>query len=132
LHPEAQQLGPRDRAVLLLARVSLRAGDVVALQLTDINGQAATLQVASKNRRQNRLPLPEEVSDAILHYLAHRPVVDRAYVFMTTIAPWKHLSSQIVGQIATWTIHRAGVEAPIHDTHRTAYQPVFASTLRKI
>src|SRR6266508_2170537 len=34
----------------------LRAGDVVALQLTDIDGQAGTVQVASKNRRDNRLP----------------------------------------------------------------------------
>ncbi len=89
----------------------------MALQLTDIDGQAGTVQVASKNRRDNRLPFPQEVGDAILNYLAHRPVVDRAYVFMTTIAPWKRLSSQTVGQIATRAMHRAGVEAPIHGPH---------------
>ena len=67
-------IGIRDRAVLLLlARLGLRAGDVIALQLRDLDWRAGTVQVSGKSRRQHRLPLPQDVGDAILHYLAYRP-----------------------------------------------------------
>jgi site-specific recombinase XerD len=111
-------LGRRDRAVLLLlARLGLRAGDVAALQLSDIDWQAGTVQVAGKNRRHTRLPLPQEVGDAILRYFERRPAVDNHHVFLTTVAPCKDLSYQTVGQIATRAMHRAGVEVPRHGSH---------------
>jgi integrase len=60
-------VGRRDRAVLLLlACLGLRAGDVAALQLSDLDWQAGIVQVAGKNRRPTRLPLPQESGDAIL------------------------------------------------------------------
>jgi site-specific recombinase XerD len=111
-------IGVRDRAVLLLlARLGLRAGDAAALQLSDIDWREGTIQVAGKNRRQTRLPLPQEVGDAILHYLAHRPTVDTTHVFLTTIAPFKGLAYQTVGKIATQAMSRAGIATPIHGSH---------------
>lgn len=63
--------GRRDRAVLLLlARLGLRAGDVLELRLDDIDFEAATLRVRGKGRRETALPLPQDVGDAILAYLA--------------------------------------------------------------
>jgi integrase/recombinase XerD len=104
-------IGIRDRAILLLlARLGLRAGDVVALRCRDIDWREGTVQVAGKNRRQTRLPLPQEVGDAILRYLADRPAVDHDQVFLTTVAPIKSLTYQTVGRIATRAMHRAGVE----------------------
>ena len=51
--------GVRDRAILLLlARLGLRAGDILALRLDDIDWQQATLTVRGKGRRETRLPLP--------------------------------------------------------------------------
>jgi site-specific recombinase XerD len=112
------RIGVRDRAVLLLlARLGLRAGDVAALRCRDIDWAEGTVQVAGKNRRQARLPLPQEVGDSILDYLAHRPAVDHNHVFLTTVAPFKGLSYQTVGQIATRAMHRAGVEAPQSGSH---------------
>jgi site-specific recombinase XerD len=112
------RIGVRDRAVLLLlARLGLRAGDVAALRCSDIDWADATVQVAGKNRRQTRLPLPQEPGDAILDYLAHRPAVDHDQVFLTTVAPFKGLSYQTVGQIATRAMRRAGVEAPQSGSH---------------
>jgi integrase/recombinase XerD len=106
--------GVRDRAVLLLlARLGLRAGDVARLTLAAIDWQAGTVEVAGKNRRKNRLPLPQEVGDAVLAYLDLRPCVSCEQVFITAIAPLKGLSSQTVGQIVRRAIRRAGVEAPI-------------------
>lgn len=111
-------MGKRDRAILLLlARLGLRASEVAALQFRDLDWEAGTLQVSGKTRRQNRLPLPQEIGDAILHYLDYRPERDNDHVFLTTIAPFKGLSRHTVGQIATQAIHRAGVETPIYGSH---------------
>jgi site-specific recombinase XerD len=115
-------IGVRDRAVLLLlARLGLRAGDVTALKLSALDWQAGTVQVMGKNRRQHRLPLPQDVGDAILHYLAHRPDMDNDQVFLTTIAPCKGLSYQAVGKIATQAMHRASVQTPVHGAHVLRY-----------
>lgn len=110
-------LGLRDRAVLLLARLGLRAGDVAALQRSDIDWRVGTVQVAGKNRRHTRLPLPQEVGDAILRYFEHRPAVDHHHIFLTTVAPCKGLAYQTVGKIATQAMHRAGIETPVHGAH---------------
>jgi integrase/recombinase XerD len=112
------RIGVRDRAVLLLlARLGLRAGDVAALRCSDIDWAEGTVLVAGKNRRQTRLPLPQEVGDAILDYLAHRPSVSCDQVFLTTVAPFKGLSYQAVGQIATRAMRRAVVEVPKSGSH---------------
>jgi integrase/recombinase XerD len=111
-------IGIRDRAILLLlARLGLRAGDVTALQLCHIDCQMGTVQVAGKGRRHHCLPLPQEVGDAILHYLDYRPTVPTNHVFLTTCAPLKSLTYQAVGKIATQAMARAGIETPIHGSH---------------
>ncbi len=85
----------RDRAmVLLLARLGLRAGDLVRLRLTDIDWMQGTVQVTGKGRCQVRLPLPQDVGDALLRYLACRPSVGETnHVFLRTIAPWAPMRS---------------------------------------
>jgi integrase len=63
----------RDRAIaLLLARLGLRAGDVAQLRLDDIEWETGSLRVAGKSRYEVRLPLPQDVGDAIVPYLASR------------------------------------------------------------
>ncbi|WP_424140722.1 tyrosine-type recombinase/integrase [Roseomonas chloroacetimidivorans] len=65
--------GLRDRAILLLlARLGLRAGDVLLLRFDDLDWTAATLRVRGKGRRDVHLPLPQDVGDALLAYLAVR------------------------------------------------------------
>ncbi len=79
----------RDRAiVLLLARLGLRAGDVAQLRLIDIEWQAGSLRVTGKSRHEVRLPLPQDVGDAVAAYLECRPSFCRSdRVFLSTIAP---------------------------------------------
>ncbi|MBM4320308.1 MAG: integrase, partial [Deltaproteobacteria bacterium] len=56
--------GQRDRAILLfLARLGLRAGDVMSLRLPEIDWADATFKVSGKGRRELRLPLPQDVGD---------------------------------------------------------------------
>jgi integrase/recombinase XerD len=111
--------GARDRAVLLLlARLGLRAGDVAALQWDDIDWLEGTLRVAGKNRRETRLPLPQEVGEAILCYgTHHRPDVPSPYVFLTTIAPLGPLRAKTVTKIAARALRRADVVSPIYGAH---------------
>jgi integrase/recombinase XerD len=107
-------LGARDQAmILLMARLGLRSSDVTRLRLGDINWQDATLVVSGKSRRETRLPLPQEVGDALLHYLQEaRPPIPTDRVFVTAIAPWGPISRQVVGKTAVRAIQRASVSAP--------------------
>ena len=62
--------GIRDRAILLLlARLGLRAGDVLAMRFDDIDWARGTLRVCGKGRREVCLPLPQDAGDALLDYL---------------------------------------------------------------
>lgn len=57
------RVGRRDHAVItLLSRLGLRAGEVAALQLADIDWRSGELLVRGKGNRQERLPLPTAVS----------------------------------------------------------------------
>jgi site-specific recombinase XerD len=107
-------LGLRDCAILLLlARLGLRAGDVAALRLTDLQWHEGTLTVAGKNRRATRLPLPQEVGDALLQYLQQgRPAVESVFVFITSVAPWVPITYQVVGRTVERALRRTGINAP--------------------
>lgn len=115
----ATAIGARDRAVLLLlARLGLRASDVAALQLNDIDWVQGLFRVAGKNRRQTSLPLPQEVGEAILHYLTnHRPPIDVSRVFITVIAPFVPLSPWVVSAIAARALRLAKIDAPSSGAH---------------
>jgi site-specific recombinase XerD len=106
----------RDRAILLLlARLGLRAGDVAALKIQDLDWAAGMLHVSGKARRQVRLPLPQDVGDAVLAYIEReRPRVGEESVFLTMIAPYKPFSiSSYVSTIVAHALKRAGItDAP--------------------
>jgi len=110
----------RDRAILLmLARLGLRAGDVAQVRLTDIDWENGTVQVMGKARYQVRLPLPQEVGDALLSYLECRPQAGPTdHVFLRNIAPFRpFLSGDGVSSVVKRALERAGVEAPAKGAH---------------
>jgi len=112
--------GARDRAILLLlARLGLRGGDIVQMRLGDIDWTDARVRVVGKGRREARLPLPQEVGDAILAYLRDRhPVVACNRVFLRARAPWRPLAeSSCVSAIVRRAMVRAGVSAPTRGAH---------------
>ncbi len=111
--------GSRNKAILLLlARLGLRAGDVASLKLEAIDWTQGTFSVMGKSRREAKLPLPQDVGDAILHYLhTARPSVNCDYVFITAIAPWNPITSHVLTTVAAQAIHRAGVQAPSYGAH---------------
>jgi integrase len=110
----------RDRAiVLLLARLGLRAGDVAQLRLTDVEWDTATLRVAGKGGYEVRLPLPQDVGDALLDYLAcRRQVAQTDRIFLRTIAPSKpFLSGDAVSSVVRRALQRAGVVTAVKGAH---------------
>ena len=108
----------RDRAVLLLvARLALRAGEVRALRLSDIDWDNGRVRVVGKLRRPAWLPLPQEVGDAILAYLEHRPPCTIPAVFLCTTAPYRSLGSTGVSRIARCAIARARVKSASRGAH---------------
>ena len=111
-------MGLRDRAViLLLSRLSLRASDVAALRFSDIDWHDGSILVKGKSRSEARLPLPQDVGDAILAYLGHRPSVRDERVFLRCVAPFRGLMRSGVSQIVGRNMRRAGVKAPSYGSH---------------
>jgi len=115
--------GIRDRAILLLlTRLGLRAGDVAALRFSDLDFEAGTIQVSGKGGREVRLPLPQEVGNALLDYLHNgRPRVQSDQVFLRSVAPFKPFTGTHAGHaishVARSALKRAGVRAPIRGAH---------------
>jgi integrase/recombinase XerD len=109
----------RDKAVvLLLARLGLRASEVANLAFPRIDWKAGRLTVLGKSRREERLPLTQEVGDAIIAYVERaRPPVATSRVFLTMIAPVEPLSRVAVKCIVARAMDRAGVESPHRGAH---------------
>ena len=105
-------VGKRNRAILLLlARLGLRAGDIVKLRLGDIDWKDATVQVSGKGRRAVRLPLTKEVGLALVDYLKNgRPPVDTDVVFVRSRAPLRPFASHsAISVIVARAMSRVGV-----------------------
>ena len=105
----------RDRAVLLLlARLGLRAGDVCGLRLGDFDWVTGNVRVCGKSRRSVRLPLPQDVGDAVLAYIENgRPVATEDRLFLRSKAPHRPFTtSSSISDIIARAVRRAGIEDP--------------------
>ncbi len=109
----------RDKAVvLLLARLGLRASEVANLKFGDIEWTTGRVAVCGKSRREEWLPLTQEVGDAILAYLDRgRPPLSEPRLFITDIAPLRPLSRIAVKCIVTRTLARAGIKSAAKGAH---------------
>jgi integrase/recombinase XerD len=113
-------VGQRDRAILvLLARLGLRAGEVAALRLDDIDWRAGRMRIrAGKSRRERDLPLLAEVGSTLVAYLRVRGTVpgSRA-VFLRGRAPVGAIRPATVTAIAQQALARAGVTTVRRGAH---------------
>lgn len=91
--------GRRDYAMaILLVRLGLRAGEVTALTLDDIDWRAGEVLIRGKGPRVERLPLPADVGEALAGYLRRgRPTTaEGRTVFVRLHAPHRALTSSAV------------------------------------
>jgi site-specific recombinase XerD len=114
-------VGRRDHAILLLlARLGLRAGEIVALELDDIQWRAGEMTVRSSKRLpQDRLPLPRDVGEALATYICRdRPRHPTRRVFLCTKAPRRGFTSpSTVSTIVRRALARAGLCPPLKGAH---------------
>jgi site-specific recombinase XerD len=103
--------GKRDYAILvLLARLGLRAAEIAALRLDDIDWRAGEIVVRGKGRTEERLPLPCDVGEAIADYLRHgRPRRPEREVFLRAVAPLRGLAPEGVSEVVRAASERAGL-----------------------
>lgn len=103
--------GRRDMAILIiLTRLGLRAGEIAALTLDDIDWRAGELCLRGKGGRVDRLPLPADVGEALACYLHDgRPASRHRAVFLKAVAPYGPFTSGTVGGVVALACDRAGM-----------------------
>jgi len=102
----------RNQAVLLLlARLGLRAGEIVRLRLDEINWRDGVILLRRKPGRDDRLPLPPEVGEALAAYLENaRPRCSQREIFLCANAPVRPFGSpSTVSCIMERALQRAGL-----------------------
>lgn len=113
-------VGRRDYAILLLlARLGLRAGEVVRLQLEDINWRAGEILIRGKGLLHDRMPLPADVGEALASYLRRdRPACRTRRVFVCTNAPRRGFAHpSTLSKIVRRTLARADLHPPLKGAH---------------
>lgn len=109
-HPQ----GKRDYVMALLAaRYGLRVSDIIGLRFCNLIWEDNKIVlVQQKTGKKVSLPMSEEVGLAIIDYIKNgRPDIDLPYVFITAIAPYRQLSSNVLcACIADW-MRSAGIDS---------------------
>jgi integrase/recombinase XerD len=114
-------VGRRDYAILLLlARLGLRAGEIKALTLEDLDWKEGLIKVRGKGGHYAQLPLPTDVGEAIADYLRNgRSKASSRCVFLRVRAPIDGFKGQCgIGSIVKHALTRAGVDAPRKGAHQ--------------
>ncbi len=107
-------IGRRNYAmVLLLARLGLRAPEVIAMQIDDIDWRAGEVLIRGKGKRHDRVPLPQDVGKALAEYIHRDRLTPSRSVFVTDRAPRRPFAD---GQILNAVLHdafaRTGLQPP--------------------
>ena len=97
--------------LLLLSHLGLRASEVVALKLEDIDWEHSELVIHGKGSRQTRFPLPVDVGEALVAYLKNgRPSCSTRRVFICSKAPVKPFKgSASISSIVSRSLKKAGL-----------------------
>lgn len=109
--PRHGALAIRDYAILLLvARLGLRSIEVARLEVGDVDWRSGEIVVRGKGRREDRMPLPTDVGEALVAYLSEvRPRLQVRNVFLTCRAPLGPIRPDLVGDVVERACVRAGI-----------------------
>lgn len=127
-------VGRRNHAILLLlARLGLRAGEIVHLRLGDVDWKNATIRVCGKGHRRMRLPLTQEVGEALVAYVQHgRPHTPADALFVTSRAPFRAFASaSTVSCLVAEEMRRADVRRPSRGSAHLLRHSVATNLLRQ-
>ena len=110
----------RDQAILrLLSRLGLRAGEVAALRVPDIDWREGCVHIRpGKTGRERRLPLPQDVGAALVHALKMRPAnTARDVLFVRARPPYRPLTSAAITRVAQRALRRVDVSLVRRGAH---------------
>lgn len=114
-------LGKRDYAILILvAKLGIRAGDVKALKLSDLNWDTKTITIKQeKTGVETTYPILHDVGWALIDYLQNaRPKTDVPFLFVRMNAPFKEFGENAnLHNILTKYIRLAGIHIPRGKRH---------------
>jgi integrase/recombinase XerD len=113
-------LGRRNYAILLLiARLGLRANEVVRMTLDDLDWDCGEIVVRGKDQKAECMPLPSDVGEALVKYLRDvRPACSSRRVFLRMKGPRTGLKgSEAVGAIVRTALKRAGLNPEVKGPH---------------
>lgn len=113
-------IGRRDYAILLLlVTYGLRAKEVAALTLDDLDWRNSRLRVPERKAgHSTAYPLSTVVGDAIIEYLKNgRPQTSDRHVFFRGVAPLAPITAAAVSSRAGEYLRRAGIKVPRPGSH---------------
>ena len=126
-------VGRRNWAILLLlARLGLRAGEVVGLTLDDVDWAAGELCIRGAGTLTDRLPIPLDVGEALADYLCHvRPTCASRRVFVRIRAPHRGFTtSAAISSLVQRALTHAGLD-PAHKGAHLLRHTVATQMLRQ-
>lgn len=113
-------VGKRDYAILLLlVTYGLRAREVAALTLDDIDWERERLLVPERKAGHcTAYPFSAVVGEALLNYLKHvRPKTEQRQIFFRTKAPYVPMTYNAVSSRATHYLRKAGIQVRRAGSH---------------
>ena len=110
----ADTVGRRNYAMLLvLARLGLRAPEVIAIQLDDIDWRAGTILIRGKGKRHDRMPLPEDAGKAIVDYIRNGRRGASRTLFVSSKVPYRpFVNAQILNSVLGAAFEQTGLKPP--------------------
>ena len=107
-------IGRRNHAMLLvMARLGLRAQEVIAIRLEDIDWRAGEMRIRGKGGQHDRMPIPVEVGEAIAAYLQDGRAGNTRHLFVTAKAPHRPFaSSEAIRKVLRQAFAQAGLTPP--------------------
>jgi integrase/recombinase XerD len=107
-------VGRRNYAMLLLvARLGLRAPEVIAIHLDDIDWRAGTILIRGKGKRHDRMPLPKDAGEAIVGYIRNGRRGPSRVLFVSSKVPYSpFVDATIVNAVLRCAFDRTGLKPP--------------------
>jgi integrase/recombinase XerD len=107
-------MGRRNYAMLLLqARLGLRAIEVIAIRLEDIDWRAGSLLIRGKGKLHDRMPLPVDVGEAIVDYIQNGRAGTSRTLFVSAKAPYQRFKgAQIINEVLHTAFVKTGLKPP--------------------
>jgi site-specific recombinase XerD len=106
--------GRRNYAMMLMmARLGLRAPEVIVMQIDDIDWRSGEVMVRGKGDKHDRVPLPMDVGEALADYIRNDRVTTSRSLFVAERSPHRPFKDgQILNNILRDAFDRTGLKPP--------------------